>query len=94
MQKLRCSWKTAYGCLGVLAVLLIFRAFFGVDYTDESFYFALAKRFAMGDQILVDEWFPTQLIGVLLLPFYRLYVGLCGSQEGIILADRLCYVGF
>ncbi len=94
MQKLRCSWKTAYGCLGVLAVLLIFRAFFGVDYTDESFYFALAKRFAMGDQILVDEWFPTQLIGVLLLPFYRLYVGLCGSQEGIILAARLCYVGF
>lgn len=94
MQKKICSWKIAYGLLGVLAILLFLRAFFGVDYTDESFYFALAKRFARGDQILIDEWFPTQLIGVLLLPFYQLYVTICSSQEGIILCARLCYVCF
>lgn len=94
MQKKVCSWNIAYGLLGVLALLLLLRAFFGVDDTDESFYFALAKRFARGDQILIDEWFPTQLIGILLLPFYQLYVKLCGNQEGIILCARLCYVCF
>lgn len=94
MQRKICSFKMAYICLGVLGALLLLRAFFGVDYTDESFYFALAKRFYQGDKILIDEWFPTQLIGVLLLPFYRIYVWLHGNQEGIILCARLCYVLF
>ena len=88
------SWCVAYTLLLVIGILLIIRAHFGMDYTDESFYFALAKRFYQGDQLLVDEWFPTQLIGTLLLPFYSIYVKLNGDQTGMILAARIAYVIF
>ena len=88
------TWKTAYLLLALLALCLAARAFCGIDATDESFYFALARRFAQGDAILADEWFPAQLIGILLLPFYRFYVGLFGGQEGLILCTRLCYAAF
>lgn len=88
------TWRIVYLFLLILALLLIMRSFFGVDFTDESFYFALAKRFFQGDAVLVDEWFPTQLIGVLLLPFYKLYVLINGNQEGIIVWARIIYVIF
>lgn len=76
------------------AVLMIFRAFYGLDLTDEAFYIAAAKRFAGGDRLFCEEWFPTQMIGILLVPLYSLYCQIHGNQEGIILFLRLCYVGF
>lgn len=94
MQKIALTWKRAYILLGVGMILLMARSFFGIDYTDESFYFALAKRFSQGDALLVDEWFPTQLIGALLLPLYKLYLGIFGNSEGIILCSRILYVLF
>lgn len=94
MRKVSFNWMVSYILLGSLMAVLLLRAFWGADLTDESFYFALAKRFAQGDQLLVDEWFPTQLIGVLLLPLYKIYIALNGTQEGIILCARMLYVLF
>ena len=74
--------------------LVIWRAFYGLDWTDESYYLAVTKRFFQGDRPFREEWFTTQLIGVLLLPLYSLYHGVTGGTEGILLFMRLCYVGF
>lgn len=92
MNRIKNRWKIAYGILGLTAILLIWRSFFGINFSDEPFYFALAKRFAQGDGLLVDEWFPTQLIGALLVPFYRIYIAIVGSVDGIILTARILYV--
>lgn len=93
-KKISFRWETAYLVLSILGALLIVRSFFGVDLTDESFYFSLAKRFSQGDRLLCDEWFPSQLIGALLLPFYDFYIAIHGNQEGIILCARISYVLF
>ena len=37
--------------LGVVAVLLIIRAHYGMDVTDETMYLSIAKRFAEGDSL-------------------------------------------
>lgn len=78
----------------ILASLLIVHSFFGIEYSDEAFYFAVTKRFASGDRFLMDEWHPCQLIGILLLPFYHVYTGVAGNQDGIILCARILYVIF
>ena len=65
--------------------LVIWRAFYGLDWTDESYYLAVTKRFFQGDRPFREEWFTTQLIGVLLLPLYSLYHGVTGGTEGILL---------
>lgn len=92
----RPNWKNRlpYIILGIGCLFMVIRAFFGVDIADESFYLATAKRFAGGARPLREEWFTTQLIGVLLMPLYSLYVRLCGSRDGVVLFVRLCYVVF
>ena len=93
-EKYEFTWKQAYIVLGVLFLCLLVRTFWGIESTDETFYFALAKRFWQGDRLMNDEWFPAQMIGILLLPFFKLYVIIKGSAEGVILCARLCYVIF
>lgn len=90
------NWKNGlpYAVLGLGCLCMVVRAFFGVDIADESFYLAAAKRFASGARPFREEWFTTQLIGVLLLPLYSLYVRICGSRDGVMLFVRLCYVLF
>lgn len=77
------------GCL-----LMLFRTVYGLDFTDESYYIAVAKRFSMGDRPFLEEWYTTQLIGVLLQPLYVTYCRVNGSQDGVILFFRICYVIF
>ena len=60
-----------------MGLVLCFRVHFGVDFTDESHYLALAKRFSQGDRPFREEWFPTQIIGILLLPFFNIYTRNC-----------------
>lgn len=83
-----------YILLGIGCLFMAGRAFYGLDLSDESFYLAAAKRFASGDRPFREEWFTTQLIGVLLCPLYSLYTWVCGGQDGVILFLRLCYVVF
>lgn len=76
----------------LLGFLLCFRVHFGIDFTDEAHYLALAKRFSQGDRPFREEWFPAQIVGILLLPFYHIYTRMTGGNDGIILAFRLCFV--
>lgn len=76
----------------VLCVLLFFWFFvsvkFGINYMDESFYMAVAQRFANGGRPFVDDWHVSQLSELLLVPFYSLLKAITGSTDGIILFMR------
>lgn len=78
----------------VACILILWRAFYGLDWSDESYYIAVTERFFQGDHPFREEWFPTQLIGILLLPVYSLYRFIFGGNDGILLFMRLCYLGF
>ena len=78
--------------LSMIAVLLIIRAHYGMDVTDETLYLAMAKRFVEGDMIFKDEWNTCQLFGLLLAPFYKGYVWMHGNNEGILLFSREMFV--
>lgn len=73
-------------------IILLIRARYSFCWSDESFYQAVTNRFHNGDQIFYDEWFPTQLSSLLLLPLYSLYTAVKGGTEGIILFFRILFV--
>lgn len=75
-------------------IALIFRARLSFCWSDESFYFSTSNRFLQGDNIFVHEWFPTQLVSFILLPFHGLYVAVTGGNTGVILYFRVLYVVF
>ena len=75
-----------------VSAVLVYRAFHGIDTTDETFYFATAKRFCDGDMLFKDDWNRGQVYGLLMVPFYRAYVFFNGSNEGIILFARLLFI--
>lgn len=85
---------SVFGILAVLALSfgLVIRLKYGFDPTDESYYYALAKRFYQGDIPFIDEWYPSQIYAVLLMPFYVLYTFVVPSGDGIILAGRYIYL--
>lgn len=74
------------GCIG-----LFFRSFYSFSWSDESFYLAVVHRFWLGERMIADEWFTTQLIAPLLLPFYAIYELLTGGNEAVYLYFRLLY---
>ncbi|MCI9007020.1 MAG: hypothetical protein HFI13_02780 [Lachnospiraceae bacterium] len=79
-------------CLG--GCLLCIRVHLGLDFSDETHYLALAKRFSQGDRPFREEWFPAQIVGILLLPFYHTYIKTAGGIEGILLTARIIFVLF
>lgn len=72
-------------------VLLCWRAQYGYSFDDEPFLVSLAQRLYAGDSLFIDEWNLAQNVGVLLLPFYRIYIALFGSVDGILLTFRHVY---
>lgn len=76
----------------VIGGIMICRAFYGMDITDETFYLSTARRFYDGDMLFRDDWNSGQLFGLLMLPFYRAYVFFYGNNEGIILYVRILFV--
>ena len=78
--------------LFVLAVILFYRAGYGMDISDETFYLSMAKRFSQGSLLFRDDWNTSQLYGLILVPFYRIYSCLNGSNEGIVLFTRQIFV--
>jgi hypothetical protein len=68
------------------------RLFFGIDFTDESYWVVMALRFAQGAQPFVDELFINQTASLLISPFIWIYLKLFGSTEGIILFSRFLYL--
>jgi hypothetical protein len=66
------------------------RIYFGVDFTDESYYVALAYRYVLGDSPFVNE-LSIVPFAVLTVPFIKLYLWLNGNTDGIILFTRHLY---
>lgn len=89
-EKYQILWFSA--AILVMGAILIYRAFYGMDTTDETFYLATARRFYDGDLLFRDDWNSGQLFGLLMLPFYRAYVFFHGNNEGIILSARILFV--
>lgn len=75
-------------------ILLLIRSRYGFSYDDEPFLVTLAQRLYYGDSLFIDEWNFTQNTGVLLLPFYRLYISIFGSPDYILLVFRGLYCFF
>lgn len=87
-----CILKKEYrasAVLGVLALLIIIRCFFGFDDLDEGFYLACVDRFWKGDRPIIDEWNLAQVFFLFQLPLYALYRLIIPSGEGIYLVFRL-----
>jgi hypothetical protein len=64
-----------------------YRIWFGVDLTDESFYVALAWRFAVGAKPFVDETTVAQQAALLVFPFVWIWRELAGI-DGVVLFVR------
>lgn len=77
--------------ISVLSLILFIRNFYSFSWSDESFYLTIVHRFWLGERILQDEWYTTQLSTPLLLPFYSFFEWLTGENEGIYLYYRIIY---
>jgi hypothetical protein len=80
------------GAIAAIAVAVVaityWRLWYGVDFTDESFYVAVPYRFALGAKPFVDETSVTQqTTAILLYPFVRAYYAVAG-MTGIVLFVR------
>ncbi len=78
----------------LLAAAPVCRAFFGIDWTDESYYAALAYRFCLGDQLFANSWDIHQLSALFSAPLVFLYTRLARGTEGLVLFLRLAFVLF
>ncbi len=79
----------AIAAIAVAVVAITYwRLWYGVDFTDESFYVAVPYRFALGARPFVDETSVTQqTTAILLYPFVRAYYAVAG-MTGIVLFVR------
>jgi hypothetical protein len=85
----------AVALLGMLAIgANVYRLHYGVDVSDESFYVAMAYRFALGDRPFIDEFMVTQGAALLLYPALKLFVWIREGTEGIILYSRYLHLAF
>ena len=69
------------------AVINVWRIQFGVDFTDEAFYAALATMLERGVRPLVDEWNLAQFAALPLIPIVKLT-----GMNGVILLLRIANV--
>lgn len=82
---------TSGAVLAVTAAALVWRIHFGVDFTDESFYLALAYRFTLGDKPFIDEISPAQTAAFLTyVPVWLLTKW--KGVSGIVLSMRWLFV--
>ena len=92
MREEQKRWIAAGTAFIIIGILLIYRAFYGMDTTDETFYLATAKRFYEGDLLFQNDWNTGQIFGLVMMPFYYFYLMVTGSNEGIILCARILFV--
>ena len=83
--------------LGVMLTVLVLtwnRLYYGVDFTDESFYISLAYRFSLGDIPIGDEQNLAQFASFLFMPLIRLFLYLQGGTDGIVIFSRYLHFIF
>ncbi len=83
-----------YLILVTAAILMLNLSKRSFCFSDECFYFSTANRFLQGDRLFVHDWFPTQMVSLIIMPFQKLYVSVTGSNDGVILYFRVLYVLF
>jgi hypothetical protein len=83
-------WKEFLTTLVVSLILL--RLFYGLDFTDESFYLAIPYQFTLGAIPFTHETNITQTSGILLYPFIKLFTFLKKDTEGILLYARFLFL--
>lgn len=86
------SWKTTdkKNIILVLSGIFIFcgtiaLSFVGTIHNDPMHYIATTHRFYLGDAMLVHDWSAEQTEAFLLLPFFRLFMKIFDSTDGIML---------
>jgi hypothetical protein len=95
---LRALDRVEIGLVSLVAVAAAgaayWRLYYGVDFTDESFYVVLPYRLVLGARPFVDEVSVTQqTAAVLMYPFVRAYYAIAGPT-GIVLFVRQLYFAF
>ncbi len=92
LEKLSTTILISFFFIVLLACYI--RIYIGVYFTDESFYIAIPYRFILGNIPLKDEYSICQFAGVLLYPFYYLYLLLHHSTDAIVIFSRHLYFAF
>ncbi len=77
--------------LMLFGIILLIRSKYSFCWSDESFYLTFAQRLWNGQQLIVDEWHPTQFYSVILFPLLSLYHLLFGNN-GIYLFVRILII--
>lgn len=85
----------AFGVLfaGIITLSVV-RIHYGIEIIDESFYLAIAYRFAQGDIPLIDEYNIIQTASFITYPLVKLYLLINGNTEGIMLYIHYCFFLF
>lgn len=78
----------------IVLILVYRRLYYGVDFTDESFYVALPYRFVLGDKPFIDELSIVQMSSFLTYPFVNFYIWVMGNSDGLMLFMRNVYLWF
>ncbi len=74
-----------------VVVMSFRRLAYGVDWADESFAYAITQRYALGDRPFVDEFNLRQSAGLIITPFYWLYMKMTGGTDGIVFYLRVLF---
>lgn len=72
-------------------VFLIWKCRYGFANRDEAFYLTVPYRLCRGDGLLIHEWHPSQMAGLLLAPAVKLHLLIWGGTEGILLNFRILF---
>lgn len=70
------------------------RIYFGIDFTDESYYVGMSYLFKMGQSPFVDEILPHQTTALLLVPFVHIFHFFSSENTGIMLYFRHIFFAF
>ncbi len=86
-----------YDIVAVILLFLIAAVYldsvrYGIQSIDESYYFTITHRMALGDRLILDEWHVTQLVALFQYLPFKIFYSLTGSAEGVCLFFRYVYV--
>lgn len=89
MSKVTVFWLVLFAAT---LALLVWKCPYGFGGDDEGFYLTVAHRLTLGDRLFSDEWHLSMLSSFFTYPLVRLYIGLTGGTDGILLFSRYCYI--
>jgi len=78
----------------LVSAFLFWRVRYGLPGPDELFYLVIPYRMTLGDCLIQHEWTQPQLAAFLTWPIMWVYMKLCHSLDGVVLAFRYSYCCF